>query len=107
MLRFRHPIMRPTLDFVAPVPGGLFIPEMGTRAGRKLCTNGRLTRGLDLASARGQHHVDYDQRGGSLNTHSVVPPAGLSISGVKLDEAELSGPPPPATTATYCSPWTL
>jgi hypothetical protein len=47
------------------------------------------------------------QRDGNLNTHSVVPPAGLSISGVKLAEPELSGPPPPDTTATNCSPWTL
>ncbi len=44
-----------------------------------------------------------DQRDGNLNTHSVVPPAGLSISGVKLECAELRKPLP-ATTATYCSP---
>src|SRR6185437_11173806 len=39
---------------------------------------------------------------GSLKTQSVVPPTGLGISGVSWGQA--TGPPLPATIATYCSP---
>jgi len=63
------------------------------------------TSGFDLAAGHASGaavvgRASPNQRDANLNTHSVVPPGGLMISGVKLDEPDV-GPPPPATTATY------
>jgi hypothetical protein len=44
---------------------------------------------------------------GTLNTQSVVPPAGLSISGLSAAQVMSCGPPPPETTATYSWPPTV
>lgn len=40
----------------------------------------------------------------SANTHSVVAPAGLSISGVRVCQETSTGPPPPLVMATNCCP---
>src|SRR5580658_853489 len=54
---------------------------------------------------RMQAHVSEPQRE-SLKTHKVVPAGGSTISGVRLRLPASNAPPPPATTATYCTPST-
>jgi hypothetical protein len=76
-------------------------PRPGSQVGLEPTTLRLTTKAAFLG--RGISH----QRDGNLNTHRVVPPEGLMISGVKLAAPESTGPPLPATTATYCSPWTL